>query len=70
MPVGVWQVRENVRNAMRQKPYTFKSLDEALQFIAGRFQIPIRQWIMRSELLKNALFQKRITDFLERVRRG
>jgi hypothetical protein len=70
MPVGVWQVRENVRNAMRQKPYTFKSLDEALQFIAGRFQIPIRQWIMRSELLKNALFQKRITDFLERVRRS
>jgi hypothetical protein len=70
MPVGVWQVRENVRNAMRQKPYTFKSLEEALQFIAGRFQIPIRQWIMRSELLKNALFQKRITDFLERVRRS
>jgi len=67
MPVGVWQVRENVRNAMRQKPYTFKTLEEALQFIASRFQIPIRQWIMRSELLKNALFQKRITDYLERV---
>jgi len=64
MPVGVWQVRENVRNAMRQKPYTFKTLEEALQFIAGRFQIPINQWIMRSALLKNALFQKRITDFL------
>ena len=64
MPVGVWQVRENVRNAMRQKPYTFKTLEEALQFIASRFQIPIRQWVMRSALLKNALFQKRITDFL------
>ncbi|MEM2394785.1 MAG: Nre family DNA repair protein, partial [Candidatus Bathyarchaeia archaeon] len=34
MPVGVWQVRENVRNAMRQKPFTFKTLDEALKFIA------------------------------------
>lgn len=66
MPVGVWQVRENVRNAMRQKPYTFKSLDEALKFIAGRFQIPIQRWIMRSVLLKNALFQKKITDFLAR----
>jgi hypothetical protein len=64
MPVGVWQVRENVRNAMRQKPYTFKSLDEALKFIAGRFQIPIQRWVMRSVLLKNALFQKKITDFL------
>ncbi|MEM3705767.1 MAG: Nre family DNA repair protein [Candidatus Bathyarchaeia archaeon] len=66
MPVGVWQVRENVRNAMRQKPYAFNNLDEALKFIASRFQIPIQRWIMRSELLKNALFQKKITDFLAR----
>ncbi|MEM2675545.1 MAG: hypothetical protein QXT10_03495, partial [Candidatus Bathyarchaeia archaeon] len=67
MPIGVWQVRENVRNAMRQKPYTFRTLEEALQFIAGRFQIPIQRWIMRSVLLKNALFQKRITDYLEKI---
>jgi len=64
MPVGVWQVRENVRNAMRQKPFAFKNLEEALKWVANRFQIPLQQWIMRSELLKNALFQKKITDFL------
>jgi hypothetical protein len=64
MPVGVWQVRENVRNAMRQKPYTFKTLEVALKWIAAQFQIPMENWIRRSELLKNALFQKRITDFL------
>jgi len=64
MPVGVWQVRENVRNAMRQKPYNFNTLDEALRFLASRFQIPLQQWIMRSQLLKDALFQKRITDYL------
>jgi hypothetical protein len=67
MPVGVWQVRENVRNAMRKKPYIFKTLDEALRFIASRFQIPIQRWIMRSELLKNALFQKKITDFIAKM---
>lgn len=66
MPVGVWQVRENVRNAMRQKAFKFKILEEALEFVSSRFQIPIRQWIMRSELLKNAVFQRKITDFLER----
>jgi len=66
MPVGVWQVRENVRNAMRQKPYTFRTLEEALKFVASRFQIPLKQWILRSELLKNALFQKKITDFLRK----
>jgi len=64
MPVGVWQVRENVRNAMRQKPFNFNTLDEALKFVATRFQIPMQQWIMRSKLLKNLLIQKRITDFL------
>ena len=66
MPVGVWQVRENVRNAMRQKPSTFNTLDEALKWVAEKFQIPLQRWMMRSELLKNALFQKKITDFLER----
>jgi len=63
MPVGVWQVRENVRNAMRQKPFLFKTLGESLKFISSRFEIPLRRWILQSELLKNALFQKKITDF-------
>jgi hypothetical protein len=63
MPVGVWQVRENVRNAMHQKPFIFMTLGESLEFISGRFEIPLRRWILQSELLKNALFQKRITDF-------
>jgi hypothetical protein len=64
MPVGVWQVRENVRNAMRQKPYKFNTLETAIKWIATKFQIPMEQWIQRSELLGNALFQKRITDYL------
>jgi hypothetical protein len=51
---------------MRQKPFTFNTLDEALKWIASRFQISLQRWIMKSELLKNALFQKRITDFLSK----
>jgi hypothetical protein len=64
MPVGVWQVRENVRNAMRQKPLRFNSLQEALQRVAGQFTIPIRGWIRESQLIRNALVQRRITDFM------
>jgi len=64
MPVGVWQVRENVRNAMRQKPFTFNTLEDALKWVSGRFQIPLKRWILHSELIKNALFQKKITSFL------
>jgi hypothetical protein len=63
MPIGVWQVRENVRNAMRQKPSQFKNLTESLKFISGRFEIPMPQWIIQGKLLRNALFQKRISDF-------
>ncbi len=63
MPIGVWQVRENVRNAMHQKPIHFKSLAESLQFIDGKFEIPVHRWILQSELLKKALFQRRISDF-------
>lgn len=63
MPIGVWQVRENVRNAMKQTPYIFRSLSESLQFISGRFEIPLQRWILQSELLKRALFQKKISDY-------
>jgi DNA repair protein NreA len=63
MPIGVWQVRENVRNAMKQKPYRFSTLAQSLQFISGKLEIPLQRWILQSELLKRALFQKRISDF-------
>lgn len=63
MPIGVWQVRENVRNAMRQKPSRFNTLAQALQFLSGKFEIPIQRWIAQSALLQKALFQRRISDF-------
>ena len=64
MPVGVWQVRENVRNAMRQKPLIYNTLNEALERIANQFSIPIQGWIRESHLIRSSLFQKRITDFM------
>ncbi len=65
MPIGVWQVRENVRNAMKQTPLKFSTLAQSLQFIGSRFEIPLQQWIVQSELLKRALFQRKITDFFK-----
>jgi len=65
MPIGVWQVRENVRNAMRQTPFLFKTLADSLKHVSGRLEIPLQRWIRQSELLKRALFQKRITDFFQ-----
>ncbi len=67
MPIGVWQVRENVRNAMRQTPHKFNTLSDSLKFISGKFEIPMQQWIVQGKLLRKALFQKRLTDFFGRV---
>jgi len=64
MPVGVWNVRENVRNAFRAQPRRFNTLKEAFSFISTRIEIPIKRWIWHSAILKDLLYQKRIEDFL------
>jgi DNA repair protein NreA len=66
MPIGVWQVRENVRNAMRNVPNKYNTLNEALNHIASQLQIPMKRWINQSSLLKNILYQRRITDYFKK----
>ncbi len=63
MPVGVWQVRENVRNAMKQTPLKFNTLNEALVRVATQLEIPVQRWIQKSKLLQDALFQKRLSQY-------
>ena len=63
MPVGVWQVRENVRNAMHQQPLKFNTLDETLQRVASQFHIPIQQWMSKSRLIANARIQRKLTQY-------
>ena len=64
LPVGVWQVRENVRNAMRQKPLRFNTLQEALERVSKRLTIGLNHWVGASTLLRRTLIQRKITDFL------
>ena len=63
MPIGVWNVRESVREALR-KPYErFDTLDQAMIHISTIMDIPLQRWIKNSAVLKNKLFQKRLEDF-------
>ncbi len=62
LPVGVWNVRENVRAALRDPPRRFGTLKEALTHISTIMDIPMSRWIRNSALLKDALYQKRIDD--------
>ncbi|NPA86493.1 MAG: hypothetical protein GXO00_00580 [Candidatus Diapherotrites archaeon] len=52
-PLGVWQVRENVRNALKGKPLRFGSLREALEHARSLgMRVPVSQWKRHSLLLK------------------
>ncbi len=59
MPVGVWEIRENLRHAFAEKPLKFDALDSALKHIEGTLTIPIKEFISRSRFLR----QKRLVDF-------
>jgi hypothetical protein len=63
LPVGVWNVRESVREMMRKEPRKFDTLQAALNHAMTELTIPLEKWTEASELLKRALFQKKITEF-------
>ncbi len=63
MPLGVWQVRENVRNAMIQRPLRFGTLKEALERISTQFRIPVNQWTRVSKLIGNARRQVKLAQY-------
>ena len=63
LPVGVWNVRESIRQTMQQEPEKFDNFQAALGLAQTKLTIPLRKWIKTSELLKRALFQKKITEF-------
>jgi hypothetical protein len=63
MPLGVWQIREGVREALKKPAQKFESLDRALSFASSGMSVS-RQEIARKSLLWQAFKnQTRITDF-------
>lgn len=66
MPVGVWNVRENVRAALASTPKKFSSLDEAFNYISKRLVIQKKRWIRESTVLKDTMYQKGLEDFFRK----
>jgi hypothetical protein len=64
MPVGVWNVREHVRDALRRPPRTFGNLSETLAHLQTRLDIPMARYVKISEVLKHVLHQRTFDDFL------
>ncbi|MCX8170910.1 MAG: Nre family DNA repair protein [Candidatus Bathyarchaeota archaeon] len=65
MPLGVWINRECVREALKRGCERFNTLNEALEYIGLKFSIPIREWVKTSRLIKDDIFQEKITKYLK-----
>ena len=62
VPVGVWQIREAVRAAMKNEPYIAENFDDGVTFAAQRMSVSKSEWLSKGDML-SMLKQKSISDF-------
>ena len=62
VPVGVWQIREAIRAAMKKEPYIAGNFVDSVNFASKRMSISKSEWLSRGRLLK-MLKQKSISEF-------
>ena len=62
VPVGVWQIREAIRAAMKKEPYIVGNFIDGVNFASKRMSIGKSEWLSRGRLLK-MLKQKSISEF-------
>lgn len=64
MPIGVWIVREAVRMALRRRPATFDTAEEALAYMFSKLKISPAEWVRVSKLLSDLRKQEKITKYI------
>ena len=67
MPVGVWQIREGIREALKGKgkgkKRQFDNFEQALSFAITNMSISKNEFMRNSKIYKNRREQARITDY-------
>ncbi|MDH3385252.1 MAG: hypothetical protein OEL77_04475 [Nitrosopumilus sp.] len=63
IPVGVWQVREGIREAMKKKPIIADNFDHALSLASKKMSISKSEWVSHSNIGR-LMRQKTISDFI------
>jgi hypothetical protein len=61
VPMGVFNVRENVRSAMRQPAQEFEDIRSALSHISEKFILPMQRFIEEGNLLAATLRERQCT---------
>lgn len=68
VPLGVWVCRQSVRNTLNNKPLSFNSLNDMLNYSINlakeNFNVSISSLLKNSVLLNNIKTQKRLFDFM------
>jgi hypothetical protein len=65
MPVGVWQIREGIREALKTQKSEFETFEKALNFACISLSTSKKEWIKGSKIFK-LNEQRRITDFFSK----
>jgi len=65
MPVGVWNVREHVREALKAKPDILYSTDDVFSYIRSKLDIPLKDWIGNCRVLKDMLMQRKLYSYIK-----
>ncbi|MFH1221988.1 MAG: Nre family DNA repair protein [Candidatus Micrarchaeota archaeon] len=61
VPLGVFNVRENVRNAMQQMPQEFETLQQSLAYISSKIKLPLSRFVETSTLLQDVMHGRQTT---------
>ena len=62
VPVGVWQIREGIREAMKQKPVISDSFDESLVLASKKTSVSKSEWLSHGRM-SLLIRQKTLSDF-------
>src|SRR6266567_7713846 len=70
MPIGVWNVREHVREALRRRPAVFDTMAQTLSHLRTRLDIPMERYVRVSEVLQHVIYQRTFDDYSPMDSRG
>jgi hypothetical protein len=61
VPLGVFNVRENVRNALARPPLEFEDMKSALEHISIKMTLPVKRFVGEGTLLNDMMHSRQAT---------
>jgi len=62
IPVGVWQVREGIREAMKTTPIVISDFNNAIEIAATKTSVSKKEWIKNGQIIE-LIRQKTLADY-------